>query len=158
MIETPSTSFPIGSFRIEQEHRIDAPPNVVFAFLAHRREPCWLTIFAGHGGEMRIDARAGGAVGEFWGDGNVFLWGTVSEVEMDRVLAWTGPNGMQDAVFGTTRITLEPEGDGATTTIRLSHHAFGEVGPRDERRFGEDGGWAMLIGNLRQLAESGAGG
>lgn len=153
--DIPAT-FTIGSFRIAQEHRIAAPPNVVFAFLAHRREPCWLSIFAGRGGEMRIDARSGGAVGEFWGDGNVFLWGTVNEVETDRVLAWTGPNGMQGAVFGTTRITLDPEADGASTVLRLVHSAFGDVGPDDERRYGEGGGWNILLGNLRRLAEAAA--
>lgn len=153
-MDSTSTHFTVGGFRIEQEHQISAPVDVVFAFLTNKRDPCWLSIFAGHGGTMRIEPCPGGAVGEFWNDGDFFLWGTVTEVETNRVLAWTGPNGMLGAVFGTTRITLAPSCDGATTTLTLSHHAFGEVGPDDERRYGEDGGWATLVSQLGRLAES----
>ncbi|MGC4190002.1 MAG: SRPBCC domain-containing protein [Thermomicrobiales bacterium] len=153
MTDPAMSGFVIGSFRIEQVHQIAAPVSVVFAFLTNRRAPCWLSIFSGHGGEMRIEPRPGGAVGEFWGEGDFFLWGTVTEVETDRTLTWAGPNGMQGAIVGTTRFTLTPTEDGATI-LQLSHHAFGEVGPDDEQRFGEGGGWTMLIGNLRRLAES----
>ena len=128
---------------IEITQRIEAPPEIVFAYLT---DSARFTRWMGVGAEL--DARPGGRY-RIDVDGVHFAVGHYQQVEPPRrlVMSW-GWDGHPTVPPGSTivEITLTPEG--GATVLRLRH--LGLPGD-DERRTHRDG-WKQYTGQLREAA------
>jgi uncharacterized protein YndB with AHSA1/START domain len=130
-----------GALEIIQ--RIEAPPEIVFAYLT---DSARFTRWMGVGAEL--DARPGGRY-RIDVDGVHIAVGEYQQVEPPRrlVMSW-GWDGHPTVPPGSTtvEITLTPER--GATVLRLRHLGLPSA---DERRIHRDG-WNQYMGQLRQAA------
>jgi uncharacterized protein YndB with AHSA1/START domain len=137
---------------IEITQRIEAPPEIVFAYLTDsRRFVKWMGIGA------ELDARPGGRY-RIDVDGEHIVSGEYREIDPPRrlVMSW-GWEGHPTVPPGSTivEITLTPE-DGATV-VRLRHRGL----PDDGERRQHTEGWRLYLGQLARtptLPSPGGGG
>lgn len=99
---------------------------------------------------ITLEPRLGGLVREH-ADGAEASWGTVTELEPGRTIAWTGRMGLGDAVVGTVRLTLT--GDDGGTRIDLEHESIGAFGPGAQASY--EHGWDDLLHRLKAFVERG---
>ena len=128
---------------IEITQRIEAPPEIVFAYLT---DSARFTQWMGVGAEL--DARPGGRY-RIDVDGVHIARGEYREVEPPhRLLMSWGWDGHPTVPPGSTtvEITLTPEGD--ATVLRLRHVGL----PSDDERRSHADGWKQYIGQLREAA------
>ena len=134
----------IASVHVEQEVEIGVPPERVWAALTEEVEAWWGTPYLqGEARSLVLEPWPGGVFREDWGDGQGAVWGVVAVVERGRRLEIHGAMGMTGAVVGITRFRLAPIDDGSTS-LRLSHEAFGHIDAETERNYGL--GWQDLLG------------
>jgi uncharacterized protein YndB with AHSA1/START domain len=131
---------------LEVEMRIDAPPEVVFAYFTdpekYRR---WKGVRA------ELDPRPGGGFRVDMGP-NGWVGGEYVTVEPpSRVVFTWGWEHDPLVPPGTTRVEVTFVPDGAATILRLRHSGFATDAVRDQHR----DGWEYL---LSRLAVAGAGG
>ena len=130
-----------GALEITQ--RIEAPPEIVFAYLT---DSARFTRWMGVGAEL--DARPGGRY-RIDVDGVHIAVGEYQQVEPPRrlVMSW-GWDGHPTVPPGSTtvEITLTPER--GATVLRLRHLGLPSA---DERRSHRDG-WNQYVGQLREAA------
>jgi uncharacterized protein YndB with AHSA1/START domain len=128
---------------IEITQRIEAPPEIVFAYLTDsRRFVCWMGVGAEldprPGGRYRIDV-----------DGEHIARGEYQEVDPPHrlVMSW-GWEGHPTVPPGSTtvEITLTPER--GATLLRLRHLGLPDEGERRQHTEG----WNLYTGQLAQLA------
>ena len=122
--------------RIERTRRIEAPIERVFEELLAELGPEGVTP-DGRPLSTRIEAWPGGRWFRDLGDGAGHLWAHVQAIKPPTLLELTGPLMVSRALANNVQYRLE-ESDGATT-IRLVHHAFGQL-PEDMRD-GMPEGW-----------------
>jgi uncharacterized protein YndB with AHSA1/START domain len=135
--------------RIEREVVIAAPPEVVFRALI---DPALMSRW--YAGDVRIEARPGGAVRFDWGDDGVVTGAVVAVDPPHRlVLDWREPPGASRPAGATTRIVFELAPAGAGTRLRLVHSGFGGGDDWDRLYDGEATGWGDLLEALRFLVE-----
>jgi len=139
------------SISIRQEHRIAADRATVFNVLATRigdwhRHP--FRLLEGDA-EVRLDPRPGGTLGEYLGD-SFAVWATVAVFEPESALVLNGTWGMTGAVAG--RISFRLETEGGETVLRFQHQAIGEFDASTGGNY--EYGWNVILGNLKDLAES----
>ncbi len=144
----------IASVHVEQEVRIEAPPERVWAALTEEVEAWWGSPYLqGAATTLVLEPWPGGTFREEWAEGQGAVWGVVSTVERGRRLEIQGPMGMAGAVVGVSRFGLDPI-KGNSTRLRLSHEAFGHLGAETERNYGL--GWQDLLGvRLKTYPEEG---
>jgi uncharacterized protein YndB with AHSA1/START domain len=124
---------------IEITQRIDAPPEIVFAYLTDgKRFVQWM------GANAELDARPGGRY-KIDVDGEHIARGEYREVDPPRrlVMSW-GWEGHPTVPPGSTtvEITLTPEG--GSTVLRLRHLGL----PNEEERKQHTAGWELYTGQL----------
>lgn len=136
--------------RIEREVVIAAPPEAVFRALV---DPALMSRW--YAGDVRIEARPGGAVRFDWGDDGV-VTGAVVAIEPPHrlVLDWREPLGANQAAGAITRIVFALAPEGAGTRLRLIHSGFGGGDDWDRLYEGETSGWGDLLEALRRLVEA----
>jgi uncharacterized protein YndB with AHSA1/START domain len=136
MIEEPA-----GAIEITQ--RIEAPPEIVFAYLT---DSARFTQWMGVGAEL--DARPGGRY-RIDVDGVHIAVGQYQQVEPPRrlVMSW-GWDGHPTVPPGSTmvEITLTPER--GATVLRLRHLGL----PSDDERRSHRDGWNQYTSHLREVA------
>lgn len=128
---------------IRQQIPLPAPPARVFEVFVTQIDLWWTAPYRlTEGGRITLDARIGGDLREEGAQGHVAVWGKVDEVAPGRILGLTGTFGMQTAVTGRVRITLEAVEGG--TDLTLSHIALGPIAEGADQRY--SAGWADLLG------------
>ncbi|HSK16179.1 MAG TPA: SRPBCC family protein [Gaiellaceae bacterium] len=133
----------VGSaLAVEQEIRIEAPRERVFALLTEEGEMArWLP-------QPRFESRIGGRFGMQTGE-----WSAVGEVvalDPPRRVAYTWD--WENAPLGArTEVSFDLEEDGAATIVRLRHTGFAS----EEQAASHDEGWRYYG---ERLAMAGAGG
>lgn len=147
-------AFPLRSFHAELEATIGAPPSRVFEALTREVSAWWgAPYLIGKAQRLVLEPRLGGRFYEEWADGAGALWGTVTELEEDKLLEVTGPVGMGGPVVGRVRFTLAPQG-AAGTRLSLSHRGFGAVTEKTGAEY--KGGWTDLLATrLKAYVETG---
>ena len=157
----PSAAPALNAIQIEQEVRIEAPPNRVFEALTQDVAAWWGAPYLHNqqATDIVLEPRVGGRMFEVWGEGKGkqedegALWAVVTAIERNKQLTLSGPMGMSGAVSGSIAYVLEPAGKSATT-LKLSHRAIGEV--TEEARQNYTFGWTDLLATrLKQFVESG---
>jgi uncharacterized protein YndB with AHSA1/START domain len=144
----------MNSFQIEQEILINAPAAKVFQRLVGDVAPWWDHGFSESPKAIVLEPKVGGRFYEEFGgaEGDGALYCTVMQVETGKKLVLQGPMGMRGAVFGN--IAFELVEKGGATTLKLSHHAIGEV--TEEHKKNYTSGWRELLGTrLKNLVETG---
>ena len=142
----------MNSFQIEQEIVIKAKAEKVYQRLINDVAPWRDQAFSDAPKAVVLEPKVGGRFYEDFGDGDGALYCTVVHIVKNKKIVLQGAMGMRGAVFGNIALDLE-EQDGATT-LKLSHHAFGEV--TDEHKKNYSGGWQALLGTrLKSLVENG---
>lgn len=142
----------MNSFQIEQEIKINAKPEKVFARLTNDVTPWWDHSFNENPKAVILEPKVGGRFYEDFGNDGGALYCIVTFLEKNKKLAMQGSMGMRGAVFGNIVFELEAQGD--ATVLKLSHHAFGDV--TDEHKKNYSSGWQQLLGQrLKSLVETG---
>jgi DNA-binding transcriptional ArsR family regulator/uncharacterized protein YndB with AHSA1/START domain len=157
----PSAAPALNAIQIEQEVRIEAPPNRVFEALTQNVSAWWGApyLYNQQATDIVLEPRVGGRMFEVWGQSKEkpedegALWAVVTAIERNKQLTLSGPMGMNGAVSGHIAYMLEPAGKNATT-LKLSHRVIGEV--TEETRQNYSFGWTDLLATrLKQFVESG---
>jgi uncharacterized protein YndB with AHSA1/START domain len=134
---------PVTASAVEQEIRIAATPETVFAFFT---DPDKMARWKGR--EAELDPRPGGAYRVVISD-KAIARGEYVELDPPRRVVFTwGWEGEGNAVppgSSTVEIDLAPEGDG--TLVHLVHRDL----PEDERGQHEHG-WLHFLGRLQKAA------
>jgi len=142
----------VNSFQIDQEIKIKASADKVFAHLTGDVSPWWDHSFSEKPKAIVLEPKVGGRFFEDFGNGNGVIYCTVMHIVKNKKLVLQGAMGMAGAVFGNISFDLD-EQDGATV-LKLSHHAFGEVTEDHKKNYA--GGWQALLGaRLKGLIETG---
>ena len=149
---------------IAKSIRVNAPQQKAFDTFVGRMGKWWLkshSLLKSPQADVVIEPHPGGRWFEVGEDGSEQIWGRVLEWDAPNrvVLAWqlTG-EWAYDADFETTvEVRFIPDGD--HTMVEFEHRDLERFGPNaDEIRggyeTGMDGGWAALLENYRQTAES----
>jgi DNA-binding transcriptional ArsR family regulator len=124
---------------IEQDITIAAAPDAVWQSLTEGIGDWWFHTF--QGGRVRLEAHPGGRFfEEFPGGGG--LYATVTYCQPPNELCMVGPMGLKGAVTGAMRFVLEGNGD--STTLKVSHALVGQV--TEEHEQGYTQGWKDLLG------------
>jgi uncharacterized protein YndB with AHSA1/START domain len=135
-----------GSAPLVKEVRIDASPELVFAFLTERDKMLrWMGL------ALSIDPRPGGL---FLLDpnGRETIRGEYLEVIPPRriVFTWGWQSGNDRVPAGSSRVEIDLVPSGSGTLLRLTHRPEGgDVRPQHEA------GWSHHLGRLRAVAEGG---
>jgi uncharacterized protein YndB with AHSA1/START domain len=136
---------------IEITQQIEAPPELVFAFLTDsKRFVQWMGIGA------ELDARPGGRF-RIDVDGEHIAMGEYREIDPPRrlVMSW-GWQGHPMVPPGSTTVEITLTGKGKGTLLRLRHLGL----PSDAEREQHSAGWHLYTSRLRTLpglSQSGAG-
>jgi uncharacterized protein YndB with AHSA1/START domain len=130
-----------GALEITQ--RIDAPPEIVFAYLT---DSARFTQWMGVGAEL--DARPGGRY-RIDVDGVHIAVGEYQQVDPPRrlVMSW-GWDGHPTVPPGSTTVEITLTAERGATVLRLRHLGLPNA---DERRNHQDG-WTLYTGRLREVA------
>ena len=124
---------------IEITQRIEAPPEIVFAYLTDsQRFVRWMGVGAvldpRPGGRYRIDV-----------DGEHIVSGEYQELDPPRRLVMTwGWEGHPTVPAGSTRVEITLTPDGGATVLKLRHHGLPDEG---ERRL-HAAGWTQYLSQL----------
>ena len=135
---------------LTQEIRVNAPIDTVFASLVEEMGPA----NRNHDETpmpMMLEPWPGGRWFRDLGNGNGHLWGHVQAIKVPTLLEITGPLMMSFAVASNIQYRLK-EVDGVTT-ITLKHSALGLFPENYRVPLGQ--GWSLIMGRVRQRAESG---
>ena len=142
----------MNSFQINQEIKINASPEKVFAHLTNDITAWWDHGFSENPKAIILEPKFGGRFYEDMGDGNGVIYCHVMHVVKNKTLIMQGAMGMPGAVFGNIAFELVTEG--SATILKLSHHAFGEISEDHKKNY--TSGWNNLLGaRLKSLIESG---
>lgn len=138
---------------IEQEIRINAPVEKAFVALLDFNG-WWSQRYARIPDSLRFEAKVGG---RFWetrdgSEENGILWATISSIEPNDHISFTGSIGMPGAVLGHVTICTIPQEDG-TTLVTISHQFMGNVPDGYREGFGK--GWEDNLNTLKTLTETG---
>jgi len=149
---------------IRRSIRVNAPQEKAFNAFAGRMGKWWLkshSLLKSPQVDVVIEPLEGGHWFEVGEDGSEQMWGRVLEWNApDRiVLAWQlTSDWAYDPDFETT-VEVRFIADGEHTNVEFEHRDLERYGEKaDEMRggyeSGMDGGWAALLENYRQAAES----
>ncbi len=142
----------MNSFQINQEIKINASPEKVFAHLTNDITAWWDHGFSENPKAIILEPKFGGRFYEDMGNGDGVIYCNVMHVVKNKKLVMQGAMGMQGAVFGN--IAFELLGDGKSTILKLAHHAFGDIS--DDHKKNYTAGWQSLLGvRLKGLVEGG---
>jgi uncharacterized protein YndB with AHSA1/START domain len=132
---------------VVKEIEIDAPPEVVFAYLT---DPAKMVQWLGLGAEL--EPRPGG-IFRVDPNGHDVLRGTFVEVvPYSRVVfTWGYEDPSHRVPAGSTLVTIELTPQGAGTRLRLVHSDLPEGPARD----GHDQGWTHYLARLAVAAAGG---
>jgi DNA-binding transcriptional ArsR family regulator/uncharacterized protein YndB with AHSA1/START domain len=138
--------------QIEQEVRIDAGPDRVFAALVDP-DGWWRLRYRAMPQAVVLEPRIGGRFYQGGDeDGHGSLWATVTHIEPGKKLTLSGTLAMPGAIAGMVNFDLEPQGSG--TILKLQHYAIGPID--EETRASYTGGWRMVLGDaLKAYVERG---
>jgi uncharacterized protein YndB with AHSA1/START domain len=137
---------PVATNAVEQEIRIEASPETVFAYLVDSEKmPLWM------GAQAELDPRPGGL---FWMkvSDNWTARGEFVEVESPRrvVFTWGWEREGADVPPGSTTVEITLESDGDATVLRLLHRDLPETS-----RAPHEHGWTMYLDRLATTVAGG---
>lgn len=102
------------------------------------------------GSEIELPVEIGAPIVERSGSHRA-AWGILTEIDHERVYAWTGNMGMSSPSWGTVTYSFSDEGD--ATRVDVEHSQMGKIPDGVER--GYDRGWLDLNERLRLFVEEG---
>ena len=144
--------FKHDTFQIEQELRIEAPIDKVFASLTEDINSWWAYRLCGEESALSLEAEVGGRFIEKAATGHGALWGTVTYINAPHEIRLNGLLGMTGAVNSAYSYKIQEDGD--HTILSLSHHASGLLDPNWHTA--HDEGWKELLGKfLKNYVENG---
>jgi DNA-binding transcriptional ArsR family regulator/uncharacterized protein YndB with AHSA1/START domain len=143
----------ISSFQIAQDIVIEAPREQVWDALTARIDAWWVFRLAeGEDSTLSLAPSVGGQFVEHWGDGEGALWGVVTYVSRPKALRLSGPLGITTPVNSVYSYELHEQM--GSTLLKLTHHAFGEPGPKWAEA--HERGWNELLNvYLKAFVEQG---
>ncbi|MDX1394313.1 MAG: SRPBCC domain-containing protein [Gemmatimonadota bacterium] len=142
----PSTASDF-EMRIELERRIEAPIERVFEELLAELGPEGVTP-DGRPLALELEPWPGGRWYRDLGDDAGHLWAHVQAIKAPTLIELTGPLMISRAIANNVQYRLE-EVDGVTT-LRLVHHAFGQL--PDDMRDGMPEGWDHMFDRIQTRA------
>ena len=137
--------------KIEQEIRLAAPQEKVFAALTVELDSWWAFRFRPDS-KIIVEPWVGGRCFEDWGDGQGALFGMIVWYEPPYKFASSNPSAMSKGYSSFDVQTVEPDGDGCIYKKSLT--LWGNVPPEVEKMFA-DGTKAILQKLLREYVEEG---
>jgi DNA-binding transcriptional ArsR family regulator len=141
------------TIQIDLEITFTAARQHVFMALTKEIDAWWpRRLSADSQGTIHLEPYVGGRFYEaFAGNGAGALLATITYIEPDKELRLAGPlDAVEEAIINTIRMTLESQGE--TTTLRLTHHMYGEVDAGIHERYRER--WLnWLNGHLKAFVE-----
>ncbi len=142
-----------GSFSLDLDFTINAPPARVFQAIVHEVNVWWTYRLADRPSMMILEPHVGGRLYEDWGAGLGAMWGVVMAFDGERMIRLQGPLGMTMPVTSVYTMTLNPGEDG-TTTLHLAHQCAGLI--RENWGQAHREGWTELLGShLKNWVERG---
>lgn len=149
-LENGGTNFmKIDSFQIEQEIEIHAPVERVFNALVNDINDWWEFRLEADNSHLTFDSKVGGFFMENWGNEQGAIWGTVLYFKENEEIRLQGLLGMTGAV--NSHYGYKLEGNGSSTSVKLSHSAVGLLDPEWEEA--HSNGWALLLNKLKMHVE-----
>ncbi|MFK3960495.1 helix-turn-helix domain-containing protein [Guptibacillus hwajinpoensis] len=143
--------FKLDTFQIEQEVRIEAPIEKVFASLTEDINSWWAYRLCGEDSTLSFENEIGGRFIEK-GKNSQALWGTITFLHAPYEIRLNGLLGMTGAV--TSAYAYKLKEDREATILSLSHQASGLLDPNWHTAHEE--GWKELLGTfLKNYVEQG---
>ena len=143
-----------SSFRlvkVEQEMRINAPRDKVFAALTSNLDDWWPHRFKPNS-QVYCDTKVGGSSGERFADGGGAIYGEIVYYDPPYKLAQSGASALAKGMSAFGVDTLEPDGEG---TIYKKELTFWGVVPDEMVKMYETGMRAIFEKALKGYLESG---
>jgi DNA-binding transcriptional ArsR family regulator/uncharacterized protein YndB with AHSA1/START domain len=137
--------------KIEQQQRLNAPIEKVFAALTVEMDEWWGMRFKDES-KIVVEPWVGGRIFEDWGGGQGALYGNIVYFEPPYRVCSRGPGGINGNFSNMNWETLERDGD--ATIRKVSLRIWGEVPPEMEKMFTE-GSKAIAEQMLRNYVEHG---
>lgn len=142
-----------SAFRIEQDFRIEARREAVYAALVNDVGMWWGYRISAGESRIHLEPQIGGRLYEDWSAGGA-LWAVVTEIRRPEILRLEGSLGMRTAVRCVCEIRLADEDGGTRLGLRLE--AFGVIDPA--AREAQEAGLKFLVGTcLKRYVEEGLG-
>jgi uncharacterized protein YndB with AHSA1/START domain len=138
---------PLGSYRIDFDTAIAAPPERVWQALTAETARWWPAHFFSSADAQRfvLEPRVGGSVYEDWGNGAGAEWGRIVVFQPPERLAWAGnhfsPSGSDWGRYFLNLLLREEEG---RTVLTVQDSAFGLLS--DATGLSTEAGWRELFG------------
>ncbi len=141
----------VGTFQLEEEFRIEAPRDAVYAALVHDIGVWWGYRISSGESRIHLEPQIGGRLYEDCAAGGA-LWGVVTEIRRPEFLRLEGAFGMKSAVRCLCEIRLAE--DGPATRLGLRLESFGVIDPAASQA--QEAGLKFLLGTcLKRFVEEG---
>lgn len=127
-----------------------APQRAFELFTAHIQDWWPLkthSVGTEHAAGIAFGEGAGGAIVETLADGTTSVWGTVTEWDPPRRVAFTWHPGTAEAEATRVEVTFTQDGPGSTV-VRLFHSGWERRPDGAAAREGYDSGWEPVIGSF----------
>ena len=151
----PANDLTLGSMRIEQEARLDAPPDRVFQALTQNIGEWWGAPYARseNSETMILEPKVGGRFYEKFSGEDGWLWATVLGIKTNEYLVLSGSFGTRLPLHAVLTLELEAYEEGKTI-LKLSYRAYGALNENTKLAYAK--GWRDLLGKrLRAFVERG---
>ena len=137
----------IQAVEIRQEIEIAAPIELAFEAILEELGPEG-QMPDGRPFPMKLEAWPGGRWYRDLGNNAGHFWGHVQVIKPPTLLEITGPMFMSYPVASHLQYRLTEKS--GTTTLVLTHHAFGPIAP--EHREGVGKGWGQILAKIKERA------
>jgi len=130
---------------------LGCPPERAFAYFTRDIAKWWplakYSVCGDRAADVAFEPRAGGRLFETDGEGNVHLWGLVSEWKPPGRLRFSWHPGHEEAMAQWIEVTFAPNPKG--TLVTLTHGGWEALGERAvATRATYAGGWLTVLGSL----------
>jgi uncharacterized protein YndB with AHSA1/START domain len=127
------------------------PPERAFAYFTRDIAKWWplakYSVCGDRAADVTFEPRSGGRLFETDGEGNVHVWGQVSEWDPPGRLRFSWHPGQDEATAQWVEVTFAPRSNG--TMVTLTHGGWDALGDRAVKtRASYAGGWPTVIGSL----------
>ncbi|PWH06089.1 hypothetical protein DEO23_09770 [Brachybacterium endophyticum] len=143
----------VTTMHVTQSVRITASREAVWRAFREHASQWWgapYSLLDADGTEIEMPMEIGAPIIEHSGSHRA-AWGILTEVDHERVYAWTGNMGMGGASWGT--VTYEFADEDESTRVTVVHAQMAEI--PDQVVAGYDAGWRDLNERLRLFVEEG---
>jgi hypothetical protein len=104
----------------------------------------WHSVGEDHAREVRLEGAIGGRIVEYGDDGEIAIWGTVSDWDPPKSVSFTWHPGSDPQQAGQVTVTFTPVGD--DTEVELVHSGWERRPDGVRARTGYDTGWDYVLG------------